>query len=120
MKLEVNRYKKTESFEIVLHLNEIEAKAVRFLWPDFCFPLRRDEGWGVIPDQGYGGVAWFDNNPVPGGKFVNGIWRGIIYPNGRPDIPDINNASAQIRQIAEKALTPAMESFEAYENLHQE
>ena len=103
------------SYNIEFSLDKRELDAVKRFWPEFTFHLNRGEGWGVIPNDGFFGVAWVDGNPAPGGKFNDGVWKGIIYPNGREDIPNIDESIKTLYDTAMKSLAPVMETYEALE-----
>ena len=103
------------SIFIEFRFNDREADAVVHCWSDFTFHLERGEGWGVIPEKGYGGAALVDGNHAPGGKFIEGVWRGVIYPNGREDIPNIDAAIKTLSDSINKPLNAVMKWFDASE-----
>ena len=74
----VQKHENGVSFLIEFRFDDREADAVEHSWPDFTFHLERGEGWGVFPEKGYGGAALVDGIFTPGGKFIKGIWRGVI------------------------------------------
>lgn len=100
------------SYIIEFRLDKKELDAVNRFWPEFTFHLKRGEGWGVIPDEHFFGVAWVDGNPAAGGKFKDGVWRGIIYPNGREDIPSIDDSVDALYDTAMQSLVPVMETYD--------
>lgn len=103
------------SFYVEFRFDAREENAVAHCWPDFTFHLERGEGWGVIPEKGYGGAALVDGNHAPGGKFIEGVWKGIIYPNGRENIPNIDDAIAILSDSVNKPLNALMKWFDAAE-----
>ena len=119
MKKTVQDYGNKVSYRVEFNLEERELMAVNRFWHDFTFYLKRGEGWGVIPEEGFGGVAWVDNKPAPGGRFRDGIWKGVIYPNGRPDIPNINDSVDILYETAIESLMPVMQTLEAFESLQE-
>ena len=113
----VREYGNGVSFFVEFRFDERESNAVAHCWPDFTFHLQRGEGWGVIPEKGYGGAALVDGNYAPGGKFIDGVWKGVIYPNGRRDIPNIDDSVRTLYDSIMKPLDSVMKWFESFEKI---
>lgn len=82
MKISKKKDENGYSFFIEFRLDANEAKAVEHCWPDLTFHLKNGKHWRVIPNPGYGGAVLVDGNHRFGGKFIDGVWKGIVYPNG--------------------------------------
>jgi hypothetical protein len=103
------------SFYVEFRFDDREANAVAHYWSDFTFYLERGDGWGVIPEKGYGGAALVDGKHAPGGRFIEGVWKGIIYPNGIENIPNIDDAIKILSDSVNKHLNALLECFDAAE-----
>ena len=115
MEISKKKHKNEYSYFVELRFDDREANAVALCWPDFTFHLDRGEGWGVIPEKGYGGAALIDGKYAPGGKFIDRVWKGVIYPNGREDIPNIDDAIRILSDSVKKPLDTVIKWFDEAE-----
>ena len=112
MKKKYDDYGNGVSYVVEFSIDKKEREAVKRFWPELTFPLKGGEGWGVMPDKDFFGVAWVDGNPLAGGKFRDGVWRGIVYPKSREKISDIEASVNILYDAAMNSLASVMEKYD--------
>jgi|GEM_PF-4430895 len=116
MKSEYKSYHETSVYEIVLELEENESQVLQSIYRDrdFAFQVERGEGWCIISKEGYHGVVFTEDLPSPGGKFKQNRWEGFLYPNGVPEIPNVEQVADD---FIVKIATSVKDIVEAYEKV---